>query len=421
VVSTDPDMAGRARAFAQSAAFIQGGLLVDRPDEAPVGDLRGQTPRELRGKRAKYREVLSAVDTATGKIVWQHQLHDHYIPQHRGPHSTPSVEGRHVYAYGGLGVLACVYADTGEEVWRRDLPAELDTKVKKYGTTGSPTVYADRVIVIAWRGRAGVGVYAFDKRTGQDAWQRLYDIGGQCPHSSPVLGEVDGRMTVICHLGEAVVGLDPTSGQPLWKLDYMQALPDCAGGRCYSSESWPVVLDDGLIVDRLWNDIPGPGENRAAGSRGRVVAFRVEDGKPRVIWENTDVSPYYLGIQPWGGSLNFFDNKHDSKSYQWDRGNLTCLEASTGKTLWQSRHWALPARDEARSYRRGPCITLTVADGKMLINDGIHIVLGRCSPERFERLDAFVADHTPWASPVISNGRLYLRAGTELLCYDLRP
>jgi hypothetical protein len=88
--------------------------------------------------------------------------------------------------------------------------------------------------------------------------------------------------------------------------------------------------------------------------------------------------------------------------------------------MWQSKDWALPIRAEAKRYRRGPCITMTIADGRMLINDGIHVVLGNCSPKGFERIDTFVENLTPWSAPVLSHRRLYLRGGEKLFCYDLR-
>jgi outer membrane protein assembly factor BamB len=422
VTTTDANVLGPDGAFSPGGAgFVQGGMEVADPDKAPVGDRRGQTPRELRGKRAKYREVLSGVDLATGKVVWRYELHAHYVPQHRSPHVTPSVDGRRVYAYGTLGVLACVDAASGQELWRRDLPEELGTEIKKYGTTGSPKVYRDLVYVIAYGGRKGVWIHAFDKATGKHAWGREFAIGGQNPHSSPVVATVDGRTALLGHLGQAVVALDPASGRELWRLDYTEAIEEVRGGKCFSSESYPLVMKGGLIVDRVWNDIGSLGENRAAGSRGRTLAFRVQEGQPAIAWDNPEVSAYYLGMQPWDGYVYFFDDKHVSGGYQWDRGNLTCVEVSTGRTMWQTKDWALPARAEARSYRRGPCPSLAIAGGMIIINDGIHLVLGRCSPKGFERVDAFVVDLNPWASPVVSHGKLYVRAGSELICYDLRP
>lgn len=406
----------------EGRGFVQGGMRVENPEAAPETDRRG-TKGDSHSRRAEFSEILSSVDLGEGTVKWRYVLHKHYRKQHSSPHSTPAIDADRVYAYGTLGVLACVDGAGGKEIWRRDLPEELGLDVKKYGVTGSPKVHGDHVYVISLvKSRKTVGVIAFDKVTGQEAWRKVYDIGGQSPHSSPVIGQVDGKTTLLCHLGQAVVGLDPASGREYWKLDYLEAIPELKAGRVYSSESWPIVLDNGLIVDRIWNDVGGHKgtENRAAGALGRTLAFRVSDGKCRIVWDNPEVSAYYLGIQPWEGYLYCFDNKHVAKTYQWDRANLTCLDAATGKTMWQSKDWALPIRAEAKRYRRGPCITMTIADGRMLINDGIHVVLGNCSPKGFERIDTFVEDLTPWSAPVLSHRRLYLRGGEKLFCYDFR-
>lgn len=427
-------------------------ILVDRWPEggpplawsAPVGSGNGTVvvqgergcilgrlpiPDSKLNPRSHAREVLSCVDLSDGTILWQHTVHPQFRVLHSSPHTTPSIEGERVYLHSNLGHVVCVSASDGEELWRRNLVEELGVEVKKYGTTSSPLVGAGNVYVIAMtekpeRGN-GVGVFAFDRLTGEDCWQRRFDIPGQTPHSSPVWGVVDGRPTVLCHLSEVVVGLEPGTGEILWKLDYIETFfPDGKRGRVYSSESWPLVTEDGLILDRIWNDVPSKEcESRAAGSLGRVVAFRVQDGKPEIVWTNEDVSPYFLGMQPWDGYIYCLNNKHMSHSYQWAKDKLVCLETATGRLIWESRDWPIPGINEGvRGWERTADPTMTVAGGALIIADKPELVVVDCDPDECVRLAAFRRDLNRWSMPVVAGGRLYLRANGnpgELLCYEV--
>ena len=52
------------------------------------------------------------------------------------------------------------------------------------------------------------------------------------------------------------------------------------------------------------------------------------------------------------------------------------------------------------------------------------MTLVKASPEKFEETGSFSVpgsgDRPSWAHPVIVSGRLYLREGDKLLCYDLK-
>jgi hypothetical protein len=52
------------------------------------------------------------------------------------------------------------------------------------------------------------------------------------------------------------------------------------------------------------------------------------------------------------------------------------------------------------------------------------MTLVRASPEDFEELGSFKVpgsgDRPSWSHPVIVDGKLYLREGDKILCYELR-
>ncbi|HLJ97417.1 MAG TPA: PQQ-binding-like beta-propeller repeat protein [Gemmataceae bacterium] len=74
-------------------------------------------------------EVISCLDAATGKILWQ----DKYAAQAvigatmvwlgPGPRSSPAVAEGKICTFGVGGVLSCLDAATGKHLWRNDSKA----------------------------------------------------------------------------------------------------------------------------------------------------------------------------------------------------------------------------------------------------------------------------------------------------------
>src|SRR6185436_13083025 len=82
-------------------------------------------------------EFLVAVDVKTGKEAWATPVGPLYQFEGNrwsaGPSATPTVAGGLVFALGGNGDLLCANAATGKEVWRKNLPKELDAQVNPIG------------------------------------------------------------------------------------------------------------------------------------------------------------------------------------------------------------------------------------------------------------------------------------------------
>jgi outer membrane protein assembly factor BamB len=96
-----------------------------------------------------------------------------------------------------------------------------------------------------------------------------------------------------------------------------------------------------------------------------------------------------------------------------DSGNLFCAELTTGAVRWRKR---AGVGATATAYADGR-VYLRCGDGTM--------VLAEASPDDYKPVGSFKVPHSgerpSWAHPVVAGGRLYLREGDYLLCYDLRP
>jgi outer membrane protein assembly factor BamB len=98
-----------------------------------------------------------------------------------------------------------------------------------------------------------------------------------------------------------------------------------------------------------------------------------------------------------------------------DQGRPFCAAFRTGKVLWKR---------EGRDGRGGGSVAVTAADGRLYLHyqDG-WVVLAEASPGGYKELGAFRAPKrsgNSWAHPVVCDGRLYIREGDQLYCYDVR-
>ena len=96
-----------------------------------------------------------------------------------------------------------------------------------------------------------------------------------------------------------------------------------------------------------------------------------------------------------------------------DKGIPFCAELMTGKVVWKQRG---SGRNSA---------SLAAADGHVYVrfSDGT-LALVKADPQGYQEVSAFKVpgsgDRPSWAHPVILDGRLYLREGDRILCYDVR-
>src|SRR5262245_65654746 len=98
----------------------------------------------------KNADALAAFDAKTGELKWEKSYdRAEFKPLFgNGPRSTPAVSGGKVFTYSGLGILACWDAKTGELAWKVEPLKDFKTGNPFFGTSTSPIVIGDKVIVM---------------------------------------------------------------------------------------------------------------------------------------------------------------------------------------------------------------------------------------------------------------------------------
>src|SRR5918997_271101 len=127
----------------------------------------------LRGDR----EYVIAFDAKTGKELWA-TAHGTAYRDSRGdgPRGTPTVDGDRVYSLGGNGDLSALDAATGKIVWSQNVLQKFGGQNISWGISESPLVLGDRVLVNA--GGPNASLVALKKSDGAVIWKTQSDKAG---------------------------------------------------------------------------------------------------------------------------------------------------------------------------------------------------------------------------------------------------
>lgn len=301
--------------------------------------------------------------------------------------STPAVDHKRLYVTwigevseaGDVGrvdnpsyVLAALDRETGKDVWRRDLgPFEA-----QHGFGASPILFDD--VVIVPNDQDGTSsVIALNCATGKTRWT-VPRTSSKAAYSTPVLYAPQGGrpQLILTSLAHGITSLDASSGSKIWELDVLKhrtvGSPMVAAGLIFAAAG------EGGAGKVMVAVQPG---NPADGSHAKV-AYQVEGKLPYVV---TPVA---------NGTLLFLWN---------DQGIVTCLDAPTGKKLWEERvggkYFGSPVRVQDRVY----CIS----------RDGEVVVLS--ASKQYKLLGRMKLGEASQSTPAISGGVMYLRTLSQLM------
>jgi outer membrane protein assembly factor BamB len=248
---------------------------------------------------------LYCISRSDGRLLWARQAPpkppESDVRDKNGYASaTPVTDGERVIAFLGSCGLVC-FDFEGTLLWHYDaLPFHTT-----HGTGSSPVLYRDLVILVHDQNLIDSVFVALDKRTGKRVWTqaRKRAMGW----GTPVVVHVGDRDELVFAGGETVKGYDPNTGKELWSL---------AGP---THEVVPtIVVGPDLIYSASGRN--GPTLGLRPGGTGDVtrthLVWRTVRGGPHVP------SPIYLADRLF--TVN-------------DTGIATCLDAVSGKLLWQAR------------------------------------------------------------------------------------
>tara|TARA_Y100001934_G_scaffold2834_1_gene4329 strand:- start:1210 stop:2790 length:1581 start_codon:yes stop_codon:yes gene_type:complete len=314
--------------------------------------VREQVIKAVPPTKRVAKDTIVCVSLKTGKILWRAEAPGE--PRGRNCSSTPAVADGFVYGAGSTHFY-CVDAETGNIKWA--------TEMKRKGIGSSPLVI-DGVVVL----HANI-VTAYDAKTGKQLWSH---DKMRVTNSSPVAWKKNGKNYLISHTRDALVAMNPRTGEIIWTLR--------AGG-----DSTPAIQGD-LLTVQCRKETQG------------FIAVQLHEKEPKQLWSNpfearrTQSSPIIDG----------------DVTYLIDNSTAYCHNLRTGKLLWQQK---VPAS-----------ITSPVmADGKFFIitDRGNNLTMYRPQKESLAELGKTRIKALYCPSPCVTDGYVVLRQLDKLVCYDI--
>ncbi len=343
----------------------------------PIG--RGYSSISVAGSQALTLEAddrgvwAVALYVADGREIWRAAMPDpRRTPDQRveTPSSTPAIGAGRVFAIHPAGLLFAFDAAGGASLWTLDL-RELGASPPSYGMSTSPVLSNGRLFVLAGGGE-GHNLIELDPSSGKI----LTALGpaAQGSYSTPIPGAVAGETQLIVPAGDRLYGVRPAGGEPVWSH----------GGIPYPDRA-PLVLAGGRVFVAF--------QEYAAMFEVSPTPWTV-----RELWRSEQLANSYSPTVHHLGSL-----------YGIGGGRLRCLDAATGKTLWQQ-----PA---------GMGTLIRIDDHLAFFGTRSgRLSLVEASPSGFvvaATLEAFGPGQHGVTAPSFGAGRIFLRGAKEIAAVRL--
>jgi outer membrane protein assembly factor BamB len=356
-------------------------------------------------------EVVLCLDAAKGTKLWTATIGPTFTFEGNiwgdGPRGTPTIDGSHLYAIGGQGILVCldIAGAQPKELWRKDLIKDLGgvgmNSAGNWGYCESPLV--DGKLLICSPGGAKGTVAALDKMTGEVIW-RTTELKHEAAYTSAIIADINGvRQYIQASFagdkeGGYLSGIAAKDGKVLWSE---KTVP----GAIYNIAPAPIVKGN-FVYQTTY----------AGGCHLFEIAKNM---KPKEQYSKENQKTL---TNNHGGVVLVGDHVYGYGKEDW-----ICQDFKTGDEVWIG--------DKVQGHKSA---CLTSADGMLyLYTDRGEVGLAAADPADFKLAGQFKLPERSryikgpasrsssqsagaWAYPVIANGHLYLRDGELIFCYDVR-
>jgi outer membrane protein assembly factor BamB len=330
--------------------------------------------------RQNEKEILECMDAASGAVIWKSIADATYVDQFgfdNGPRAVPTVHNGNVYTLGANGIAKSTDARTGRVNWTIDCRKTFGADKGFFGFACAPLVHGKNLLLNI-SGKKG-GVIALDTASGKLRWTATQD---EASYASPIIANFNNIPHALFFTRAGLASVNPTDGAVNFTHPWQPAI------RASVNACTPVAAGNLIFISTSY------------GKGATVLA--VNGKKIETVWSSdTSLSCHYSSVVHHDGFLYGFHGRQE-------RGcELRCVEMKTGKV-----QWGLPGLRAGSVMLAGTELLIFTERGELL--------RGAATP-KFFRASARVQlmGATVRAYPALANGKLYLRNGRQLACFQI--
>lgn len=313
----------------------------------------------------------------SGKLIWKAPYGNEFHTSYPGSRATPVISDNMVFILSGVGDLACLDANDGKIIWKKNILREFGGTNTQWGLNETVVIHNDKLICTP--GGPTHNMVALEKATGKLTWSSKGkgEISAYC---TPLLAKVGSRNLLVTHTEKNIIGVDADNGTLLWSYPHVNR--------------WGVHPNTPLLFNNQVFCFSGYGKG------GVLLQLNADGSKATKIWEAADMDSRMGGAVVFGGKIyGSGDNNRDWQCIDWATGKVEYKNRETGNGV------------------------IIAADGKLIFySQRGELVLAKPGTSSFQILSKTKVTHGSeqhWAHPVINEGKLYVRHGSALVSYHI--
>jgi outer membrane protein assembly factor BamB len=326
------------------------------------------------------KETLRCVDARDGKEIWATPVDDVFKDSQgpSGPRCTPVVDGDRVYVQSCRGELQCLAVADGKKIWSANFTKDFGAvfigekgsaqAAVRHGNNGAPAIDGDHLIAQVGSTN-GASLVCFDKKSGKVIWKSQNDVAG---YAAPIVTPVAGVKQVVSFTADGVIGLQPASGELIWRFPVKTTFSRHA--------TTPVVHQDLVVV---------------SSHQVGLIGLRLSKAGVKQEWLSKPAAMNFASPVAVGGNLYGLGPAR----------NIECIELATGKTLWSKDGWVTSSADKAHAS------FIVLGKNILLLTDSGTLILFAADPTEPRELSRVQACGANWCNPAYVDGKLFLRDG----------
>lgn len=304
-----------------------------------------------------------AYDKMSGKSVWQTPLGQGGFQTEIHPKNTHATS---TVASNGKQLFVVFIQNQSVQLIALDLQGRLQWQVNagpyvpeqyKFGYGPSPILYDDMVIVASEYEKGWLA--AFSQKNGQSRWKQPR---AGISFSSPIVAKIDGKDQLLISGLKMVSSYDPKTGEPNWST------PGTTNATCGT-----MVWDGDTVF--------------ASGGYPDSQTIAIRSGN--VLWTNNQKC-YEQSMLAYDGHLYAMN----------DGGIFYCWDGQTGEEKWKKRLGG------GEPVSASPLMS---GDNIFVANEKGDVWVVKANPESYELVAENRLGDEIFATPIVSQGRLYAR------------